>query len=103
MSILNFFKEEEYVPEEEPEYGRPAKPMPPKEEEQIPVWVKLVDVSDEVKQGYRPICVFMKEPPPVTCDYCFKLIGWWLLASLCWTLILGIPTIILLGILGVLK
>lgn len=103
MSILNFFKEEEYVPEEEPEYGRPAKPMPPKEEEQVPVWVKLVDASDEVKQGYRPICVFMKEPPPISFDYCFRVMGWWILASFCWTLILGIPTIILLGILGVLK
>ena len=103
MSILDFFKEEEYVPEEEPEYGRPAQPLPPKEEEQIPVWVKLVDVSDEMKQGYRQVCVFMNEPPPVSFGYCFKVMGWWILASFCWTLILGIPTVILLGILGVIR
>ena len=71
--------------------------------EQIPVEVKLVDVSSEMKQGYRQVCVFMTEPPPVTFGYCFKVMGWWILASFCWTLILGIPTIILLGILGVLR
>ena len=103
MSILDFFKEEEYVPEEEPEYGRPAQPLPPKEEEQIPVWVKLVDVSDEMKQGYRQVCVFMNEPPPVSFGYCFSVMGWWILASFCWTLILGIPTVILLGVLGVIR
>ena len=81
MSILDFFKEEEYVPEEEPEYGRPAQPLPPKEEEQIPVWVKLVDVSDEMKQGYRQVPVFMNEPPPVTFEYCFGVMGKWLLAA----------------------
>lgn len=71
--------------------------------EQIPVEVKLVDVSPEMKQGYRQVCVFMNEPPPVSFGYCFKVMGWWILASFCWTLILGIPTVILLGVLGVLK
>lgn len=71
--------------------------------EQIPVEVKLVDVSAEMKQGYRQVPVFMNEPPPVSFGYCFRVMGWWILASFCWTLILGIPTIILLGILGVLK
>ena len=103
MSILNFFKEEEYVPEEEPEYGRPAQPLPQKEEEQVPVWVKLVDVSDEMKQGYRQVPVFMNEPPPVSFGYCFKVMGWWILASFCWSLIIGIPLFILLGILGVIR
>ena len=71
--------------------------------EQIPVEVKLVDVSPEMKQGYRQVPVFITEPPPVTFDYCFKFIGWWILASFCWSLIIGIPLFILLGVLGVLK
>ena len=33
------------------------------ETEQVPVWVKLVDVSTEVKQGYRPVGVFLTELP----------------------------------------
>ena len=73
------------------------------EVEQIPVEVKLVDVSDEMKQGYRQVPVFMTEPPPVSFGYCFKAMGWWILASFCWSLIIGIPLFILLGILGVLK
>ena len=71
--------------------------------EQIPVEVKLVDVSAEMKQGYRQVPVFMTEPPPVSFGYCFKVMGWWILASFCWSLIIGIPLFILLGILGVLK
>lgn len=89
MSILNFFKEEEYVPEEEPEYGRPAQPLPPKEEEQVPVWVKLVDVANPIDWGEKRVCVFMKEPPPVTFSYCFDVMGKWILASFCWSLIIG--------------
>lgn len=48
------------------------------EPEQVPVWVKLVDVSDEVKQGYRPICVYMNEPPEVSFGYCFRTAGKWI-------------------------
>ncbi len=73
------------------------------ESEQIPVEVKLVDVSDEMKQGYRQVCVFMNEPPPVTFGYCFRVMGWWILASVCWTLIIGIPAFVLLGFLGAFK
>jgi hypothetical protein len=73
------------------------------ESEQIPVEVKLVDVSDEMKQGYRQVCVFMNEPPPVSFGYCFRVMGWWILASVCWTLIIGIPTFVLLGFLGAFK
>ena len=50
------------------------------EPEQVPVWVKLVDASDEVKQGYRPICVYLKEPPEVSFGYCFRTAGMWIAA-----------------------
>ena len=72
------------------------------EQEQIPVEVKLVDVSDEMKQGYRQVPVFISEPPPVTFDYCFKFIGWWLLAALAWAAILVVPFFIIMMILAAL-
>ena len=70
------------------------------EVEQIPVEVKLVDVCDEMKQGYRQVPVFMTEPPPVSFGYCFKLIGVWLLASLAWAGILFVPLCIIMAILS---
>jgi hypothetical protein len=70
------------------------------EQEQIPVEVKLVDVSPEMKQGYRQVCVFMNEPPPVTFRYCFGVIGWWLLASACWAAIFGVAAFVVMVILS---
>ena len=68
--------------------------------EQIPVEVKLVDVSAEMKQGYRQVPVFMTEPPPVSFGYCFKFIGWWLLASLAWAAILAVPFFLIMAFLA---
>ena len=59
------------------------------EQEQTAVWVKLVDVSPEIKQGYRPIGVFMNEPPPIPFGYAFFVTGKFLLASVLWGLIVG--------------
>jgi hypothetical protein len=80
--------------------------MSENEVEQIPVEVKLVDVSDEMKQGYRQVPVFMTEPPPVSFGYCFRVIGWWILASACWALIIGavgLVVIVILAMFGVLR
>ena len=99
MWLSNLFKEEEYVPEEEPKYDRPSQAaQPEKEPEQVLVWVKLVDVSSEMKQGYRQVPVFMTEPPPVTFDYCFKLIGLWLLAAVCWAALLATAVGVVWGV-----
>jgi hypothetical protein len=97
--IRNLFKEEEFEFSEEE-----LKPPPAvqKEEQQVTVWVKLVDVSVEMKQGYRQVPVFITEPPPVTFDYCFEFIGWWLLAAVCWAAILFVPFFIIMMILAAL-
>ena len=59
------------------------------EQEQTAVWVKLVDVSPEIKQGYRPVGVFITEPPEFSFRYCFKTAGKWIAASLIWSAIYG--------------
>ena len=48
------------------------------------------------------LCNFITEPPPVTFDYCFKFIGWWLLAALAWAAILVVPFFIIMMILAAL-
>lgn len=94
-------------PEHESWRGVPSSPSASassasNEPEQVPVWVKLVDVSDEIKQGYRPICVYMNEPPPVTFTYVFHLMGLWIGASLLWAAIIAAPIFLLMSILAAL-
>lgn len=95
-----YFKETA-APEPEHEAWKGISPeAAPPEPEQVPVWVKLVDVSDEMKQGYRQVPVFMQEPPPVSFGYCFRVMGWWILASVCWAAILAVPFAILRMLFG---
>lgn len=68
------------------------------EQEQTAVLVKLVDVSPEIKQGYRPIGVFITEPPEVSFGYCFKTAGKWIAASLIWSALYGAVFGIILAI-----
>jgi hypothetical protein len=42
----------------------------------------------------------MQEPPPVSFGYCFKVMGWWILASVCWAAILAVPFAILRMLFG---
>ena len=69
------------------------------ETEQVPVWVKLVDVSTEVKQGYRPVGVFLTELPTPSFGYIFRLVGLWIAALFLWGLILS-PLFIILTVIG---
>lgn len=71
-------------------------------EEQIPVEVKLVDVSEEIQQGYRPIRVYMSEPPEITFGYCFKVVGLWIAASALWSLMIGVVGGVIALIFGIL-
>ena len=85
-----YFKETA-APEPEHEAWKGISPEPATPEpEQVPVWVKLVDVSDEMKQGYRQVPVFMQEPPEVTFEYCFKTAGRWIAACAVWSMIYGL-------------
>ena len=67
-----------------------AESAPAPENEQVPVWVKLVDVSSEVKQGYRPVGVFLTELPRVTFEWAVIAVRNILLALLFWLAIIAV-------------
>ena len=72
------------------ENEQPVESAPAPEQEQVPVWVKLVDVSQEVKQGYRPVGVFLTELPRVTFEWAVIAVRNILLATLFWAVIIGV-------------
>ena len=75
------------------------------ENEQEVVPVKIAEISDAYKYiegGGYAVHVVMTSPPPITFDYCFKFIGWWLLAAVCWAAILFVPFFIIMMILAAL-
>lgn len=62
------------------------------ENEQEVVPVKLAEVAEIFKSvsGEKyAVHVVMNEPPPITLEYCFHVMGLWLAASAVWAFIVG--------------
>ncbi len=62
------------------------------ENEQEVVPVKIAEVADVLKYTVGDkyaVHVVMTSPPEVSLNYCFRTMGWWILASVCWSLIIG--------------
>lgn len=62
------------------------------ENEQEVVPVKLAEVAEIFKSvsGEKyAVHVVMNEPPPITFEYCFHVMGLWLAASAVWAFIIG--------------